>query len=220
MGELPNVFQKRCRDCNHRKPLDEFPRNRSMPDGHGIYCKTCYSMRSKASYRRRRAARGLSVRERREVPEGYKWCPDCGQTKPVDAFPQNRGRLQSYCKLCHNIRCRDSLAKVGGARHYHLRRRYGIGIDEVAALLEMQGGVCAICGRPDPEHVDHDHATGKVRGILCFNCNGGLGQFRDDAAVLRNAIKYLRESAWQKDLISPGVYALRPPRLVDRARAE
>jgi hypothetical protein len=51
--------------------------------------------------------------------------------------------------------------------------------------------VCAICGRPEPEHVDHDHKTGAVRGILCFNCNGGLGQFRDAIESLTAAAAYL-----------------------------
>jgi hypothetical protein len=54
-----------------------------------------------------------------------------------------------------------------------------------------QDGVCAICGRPNPEHVDHDHETGAVRGILCFNCNGGLGQFRDSIDALLSAASYL-----------------------------
>jgi hypothetical protein len=70
-------------------------------------------------------------------------------------------------------------------------RRYGIGADDFDRLVEAQGGVCAICGRPDPEHVDHDHETGDVRGILCFNCNGGLGQFRDDVDALFAAAAYL-----------------------------
>jgi hypothetical protein len=52
---------------------------------------------------------------------------------------------------------------------FHLRRRYKIGQKEFDALLAEQGGVCAICGAPSPEHVDHDHVFGNVRGILCFN---------------------------------------------------
>jgi hypothetical protein len=83
------------------------------------------------------------------------------------------------------------VAKLGGARHYHLKRRYGIGSDDVEAMIEAQGGLCAICGEAPPAHVDHDHGTGAVRGILCFNCNGGLGQFRDRVDILRNAIEYL-----------------------------
>jgi len=52
----------------------------------------------------------------------------------------------------------------GSSRHYHLKRRYGIGASEVEALIREQGGVCPICDRSDPEHVDHDHETGQVRG--------------------------------------------------------
>ncbi len=72
-----------------------------------------------------------------------------------------------------------------------MKQRYGIGADEFDGLVRLQGGVCAICGRPDPEHVDHSHETGEVRGILCFNCNGGLGQFRDSIDALIAAAAYL-----------------------------
>ena len=62
-------------------------------------------------------------------------------------------------------------------------------------MIAAQGGVCAICQDAPAAHVDHDHATGAVRGVLCFNCNGGLGQFRDRTDVMRKAIKYLEEAA-------------------------
>jgi Recombination endonuclease VII len=124
-----------------------------------------------------------------------KRCPDCGEWKQLDEFPRNRnckdGR-HPYCKPCHNARGKESKQRLyGGSRHYHLQRRYGIGANEFDDLVVQQDGVCAICGRPRPEHVDHDHETGAVRGILCFNCNGGLGQFRDSIDSLLTAAAYL-----------------------------
>ena len=57
-------------------------------------------------------------------------------------------------------------------------------------MIEAQGGTCAVCPGP-PQHVDHDHETGEVRGILCFNCNQALGNARDDVQVLRGLARYL-----------------------------
>nr|WP_245160501.1 endonuclease VII domain-containing protein [Blastococcus sp. CT_GayMR20] len=59
-------------------------------------------------------------------------------------------------------------------------------------MLRNQGGMCAICRVAPAAHVDHDHATGAVRALLCFNCNGGLGQFKDDPDVLRAAAEYVQ----------------------------
>jgi Recombination endonuclease VII len=124
-----------------------------------------------------------------------KHCPDCGVTKPLEEFPRNKNSKDgrhTYCKPCHNARGKETIQRLhGNSRHYHLKRRYGIGAVEFDELVRQQGGSCAICGRPDPEHVDHDHETGKVRGILCFNCNGGLGQFRDSIDALLAAAAYL-----------------------------
>lgn len=104
---------------------------------------------------------------------------------------QSASGYSSYCKPCHNRRSRASRDKVGGSRSYHLTRRYGITAGEADHLLERQGGLCAICRMTPAAHVDHDHATGIVRELLCFNCNGGLGQFKDDPAVLRAAADYV-----------------------------
>jgi hypothetical protein len=148
------------------------------------------------------------------VPAGAKWCPDCETVKPIEEFPRTKSSssgLHSYCKPCHDKRGRETKIRLyGGTREYHLRHRYGIGDAEVQELLAEQGGVCAICGAADPEHVDHDHETGYIRGILCFNCNGGLGQFRDDIGHLANAIDYLRGTTCRV-LIHPGVYRVLSP---------
>jgi hypothetical protein len=127
-----------------------------------------------------------------------KRCPDCGNYKPLEEFPRNkrmRDGRHAYCKPCHNARGRESKDRLyGGNRDYHLKRRYGIGVAEFDDLVRGQGGACPICTKADPEHVDHDHVTGRVRGILCFNCNGGLGQFGDDAQRLYRAAFYVEDS--------------------------
>lgn len=71
-------------------------------------------------------------------------------------------------------------------------------------MFAAQGGVCAICREAKAEHVDHDHSTGKVRGLLCFNCNGALGQFRDRTDLMIRAVGYLRGGAFQHLLDQPG----------------
>jgi hypothetical protein len=98
----------------------------------------------------------------------------------------------SYCKPCFNLITRNNRIKLhGSTRNYHLRRRYGISAEDFDQLFAEQGGLCAICREAPAEHVDHDHKTGRVRGLLCFNCNGALGQFRDRADLMLRAVAYL-----------------------------
>lgn len=95
---------------------------------------------------------------------------------------------------------RENRIKVqGSTRNYHLKRRYGLTEAEVSQMIQAQGGTCAVCWEGKPEHVDHDHVTGEIRGILCFNCNGGLGQFKDDVSRLINAIAYLEGRSWMTE---------------------
>lgn len=82
-----------------------------------------------------------------------------------------------------------------------IKSTYGITLIEYEAMLEAQGGVCAICGEKETRknrytgicrlHIDHDHKTGEVRGLLCSSCNFALGGFRDDPEILIKAMKYL-----------------------------
>ncbi|BCJ30236.1 recombination endonuclease VII [Actinocatenispora sera] len=204
--EKSDIESKFCKDCKRTHPISEFHRNSRSRDGYAFYCKSCANLRQEASRRRR----GTNPRKRpsQAIPAGMKWCPDCAEIKQVTEFPTagRRRKVHTYCRTCHNKRGRESKQRLyGGSREYHLRRRYGIGVADFERMLAEQGGVCAICGRAAPEHVDHDHVSGGVRGILCFNCNGGLGHFRDDVEHLAKAISYLRGTTpWVE--ISPGVY--------------
>ena len=80
-------------------------------------------------------------------------------------------------------------------RARRLKRHYGISVEEYERMLCEAAGRCAVCGEEllDP-HVDHNHKTGKIRGLLCPQCNIGLGMFNDSAEILAKAASYLRSN--------------------------
>jgi hypothetical protein len=209
---------KFCRDCGDYRPVAEFSKNARSRDGLAFYCREHSAERSLRS----REARRTKPRVRRmppeetTVPEGHKWCGDCGETKPLSEFVKTRATksgIGSYCLPCHAVRCRANAERRGGYRTYHLSRRYGITADEADHLLRLQDGLCAICRAAPASHVDHDHATGAVRQLLCFNCNGGLGQFKDNPVALRAAAAYVERHRGDRDESSrPPVTPARVPR--------
>lgn len=103
---------------------------------------------------------------------------------------KNKDRVAAYKR-------RYSQANAAKQRAIDMRRRFGISIEDYDELLIAQVGRCAICGAPPTKRkalaVDHDHETGNLRGLLCSNCNVGLGNFKDDPARLATAINYLEE---------------------------
>lgn len=90
-------------------------------------------------------------------------------------------------------------------REWHLRKRFRITGEDYTAMLAEQNGACAVCkkqethtyksGKAKDLAVDHDHATGSVRGLLCFNCNQGIGRLKDDPMLLRRAALYIEHYA-------------------------
>ena len=75
--------------------------------------------------------------------------------------------------------------------------------EDYDARFAAQGFACLICGSKDKKSsnyvVDHDHKTGKIRGIICRNCNTGIGQLNDDPELIRTAATYLDEDVWGRD---------------------
>lgn len=114
-------------------------------------------------------------------------CPQCGLEKPYKDFcarvpktSEQKIWLHSWCRKCEN---KTSLERYYSERglNQNLKYLYGITLEEYNRLSIRQNGVCAVCGtfQPTKAHsrlcVDHDHDTGKVRGLLCSKCNIGLG---------------------------------------------
>jgi hypothetical protein len=82
--------------------------------------------------------------------------------------------------------------RIATARRNNLRRWYGIDQETVDKMLLRQAGLCAICeSLMSPHHIDHDHATGRVRALLCGNCNSGIGLLQDSPEIIRAAAEYI-----------------------------
>lgn len=123
-----------------------------------------------------------------------KTCPSCGEDKPLDEYyvwhrPDGQEQRASYCRPCHSEI--KSVARRA--------QKYGLTAEELAELLA--DARCGICGREldrSEAHIDHDHATGNVRSVLCLACNVGLGHFHDDQTLLKSAIRYLKRHSGKR----------------------
>lgn len=145
-----------------------------------------------------------------------KKCPKCLQDRLLTEYQKNKASkdgLQFHCKSCRKtIDSRDKKRLYDKERYHNNRddyldqyyfRTYGINLSDYNKLLQEQNNSCAICGclcsSGKRLAVDHDHATGKVRGLLCGNCNLALGKFQDSISLLNTAIGYLTKHGSKSD---------------------
>jgi hypothetical protein len=114
----------------------------------------------------------------------------------------------SWCKACKNFATRVNYKVRSEAdpgklkriqRNGSYKRYYGISLEDYEKIKHAQNGVCAICSGKGSGHnsvrhlsVDHDHVTGKIRGLLCWTCNAGLGLFHDNEELISKALRYLK----------------------------
>lgn len=153
------------------------------------------------------------------LENGMKYCGCCNSEKSISEFYiyKKSGKLKSPCKKCCNERTerwrKANLARAAATmrkhrqndphrfRQYQLKCTYGLEYGEFDRRLSAQGGGCAICGEKNPTkgrgglHVDHCKKSGKIRGILCHNCNIGIGNLQHDPDIIRAALKYLLDQS-------------------------
>lgn len=118
-----------------------------------------------------------------------KKCKQCGSPELV--------KSRKVCKDCLNaVRKAHYQDNKDWYRNRNYKKEYGITLEEYEAMFSAQGGVCLICLLPERSGkllaVDHDHATGEVRGLLCNGCNVALGMFLDDPERIERAARYVR----------------------------
>lgn len=165
------VSVKRCKKCGEVKTRSAFYANKGCADGLRPDCKLCNLAAKKARY---------YADPKREIARVKEW------------QQANRERLNAYRRQYRK-------GRKAIDREQHLRRKFGITQADYEAMLAAQSGGCAICGDRPPEgvslHVDHDHDTGVVRGLLCIRCNNALGALRESDEVVLRAAAYLGRDA-------------------------
>jgi hypothetical protein len=161
-----------CKHCHETKYTPEFIVKRNNPLGYLRVCKKCHAKRQS----RRLKALLILHPERREE--------------------KNRKHREKY-KSDSEYRAKSLATSKRNRYKHHLKSQYGLTKAQVVLLSQQQGNRCAICGRDFivTPVVDHNHGTRQVRGLLCSECNLGLGKFQDDPKRLDNAARYLRRVA-------------------------
>lgn len=126
-----------------------------------------------------------------------KICNICNKEKPLTQYHRKgAGRFQNNCKTCRNALVRDKrsnnedyrLSRITYNKRYYAKS-YGITLEEYDEIISRG---CEVCGSFDKPCVDHDHATGKVRGCLCNSCNLSLGRLNDDPDRILKLYEYIR----------------------------
>ena len=167
----PIVPEKFCVRCEQTKPASEFHRDKWNTTGLVAYCKPCVSAKMQKVYAERKD-------EIRDIQKSYS---------------QSRAGQRRTFRTYQRDQIKRELKRKGlkGARYVPARI---LELEEYEMMVEAQGGRCALCGDEQKGQrlsIDHDHATGKIRALLCVRCNMGLGQFRDSPTLLEQARLYL-----------------------------
>lgn len=160
--------------CRHGHPLTD--ENTYRHKNGSKACKTC---RREATYRSRAGSYGATGKGQGWHNAAKTHCPRGHEYTEENTY-EWRGRRS--CRACYSARVRSRVLK-----------QYGLTVETFDSLLDRQDGVCAICQREFARtpHVDHDHKTGEVRGLLCYSCNSAVGYLQDDVVVVRRALEYL-----------------------------
>lgn len=163
-----------CTKCNTEHPDDMFRTDRSRTSGRYPYCKPCEKAGKQAWYLKN---------------------IDHVKSKAKSNRSKNKDQYAAR-SMAWRKRNPDRVKSIG------LKSTFGITLENYSQMLTDQHGVCAICKIPPEEGVwmcvDHDHQTGKIRGLLCHSCNKMLGFAKDKEDNLESAISYLRKHAFQR----------------------
>ena len=191
------IAMKTCKTCSEKKPLDEFYSCDRCKDGTRNDCKNCVV--------KKQSAVRDPEKNKQKCKEWYAKNKERSKAYRQSRTDQRNKRRKERYKEDEELRMKARQKSIEWQRSNPEKRKaqrlkkYGISLEDHRLLMDKQDWKCAICGYSDLSKsnffpvVDHCHDTGKVRGMLCMNCNNGLGKFLDSPEFLRRAADYLEE---------------------------
>jgi len=165
---------KVCTKCKKSKSLDKFYKHSGQKSGLRPDCKGCCKKHNL-----------LHKEEKIQYNKKY-------YQQHINEFKSYQKQNKERVKKVRKLYCLKNPDKV---KNSILKTVYGITLKQYNILKSKQNNKCAICDEVKKLHIDHDHLTGKIRGLLCGRCNRGIGHFKDNIIVLVNAIRYLKENS-------------------------
>lgn len=174
----------KCSKCNQFKELKMFSKKSNRKRGYSSHCKNCICIKKEG--RPLLGKEGDPNYKAIEFDNGTKLCSTCKEVKSIIDF-KSRNKYKKFpsCNDCHRKKIKT--------------KQYNISVELYEKMLLEQNNLCKICKKPSKSGIqlaiDHDHTTGKVRGLLCTNCNIGLGFFKDNILILEETIRYLKSNS-------------------------
>lgn len=203
---------KQCTKCNQQLPTTSFAADKRNVSGLQSQCTECRREAKRSARENIRAGIGIKVIT-------HKKCTVCKEVKSIDDFYKDSGLSDGYavkCKLCKDAQTaiwrndhRTENAAISkqyrqqnpeAYKNAVLKSMYGLTLEEYNRMYAEQKGLCKMCGKIPKKVlvVDHNHKTGKIRGLLCHGCNRAIAIF-DNPELLQQANKYFA-------LDDPGIY--------------
>lgn len=125
-------------------------------------------------------------------------CMDCSIELDNSNIVIYNGYNKGRCRKCYNEKCREGYDFIKD-RTRNLKRKFSMSLDDYSKLFNSQLGVCKVCLKPSDKtlHVDHNHLTGEIRGLLCQRCNHTIGLLEEDPDLVMKMYEYLRDTTWE-----------------------
>jgi|ERR1035437_3116275 hypothetical protein len=176
---------KTCTKCKIERDISLFAKRTGSSDGHGSWCKICCRLKNNSdTYKKHRQEYALSE-QGKQVDAVYRKSEKYKKLR--DDYNHSDKRKAAKTKYLNSEKGKAT------TKNCSLRILYGITLEDYEIMYASQKGKCKICDTFfEVLHIDHNHTTNKVRGLLCNNCNNGIGRFFDSSILTERATEYLK----------------------------